>query len=91
VDVTAFKSLYQTAISLQIDTLLDTPATGTAAVTMVFSLNAGAVRTLTVEFVPYGQEFYAVIKHGKGDMLVNRQQVNFMLKSLEDLAAATKG
>ena len=90
VDVKAFKDFYVAAVSLQIDALRDRAVNGDADFTMIFSLNTGTVRTFTVRFVPYSQEFYAVFKNGAGDILVNRQQVKVLLQSLEQLAKAAK-
>jgi hypothetical protein len=49
------------------------------------------VRTFTVGFVPYSQEFYAVVKSGRSDLLVNRQQVKVLLQWLEELAQKAGG
>jgi hypothetical protein len=86
-----FKDFFVAAVSLQIDALRDRAVSGDAEATITFSLNQGPVRTFAVRFVPYGQEFYAVLKNGAGDLLVNRQQVKYLFQSLEALVAATKG
>ncbi len=91
VAVKAFKNFYTDAMSLQIDGLHDGAATGAAEVTMTFMLNSGSARTFTASFVPYSQEFYAVLKGGKGDILVNRQQVKVLLEELDSLASAASG
>jgi hypothetical protein len=82
----AFKDFYTNAISLQADALHDDPVKGAPEVTFVFTLNTGSPRMYTVGFVPYSQEFYAVVKGGRSDLLVNRQQVKALLQSLEELA-----
>ena len=87
VDVKAFKDFYTGAMSLQADTFHGDPVTGEPEVTFQFTFSAGPVRTYTVGFVPYSQEFYAVVKNGASDMLVNRQQVKVLLQGLEELAA----
>jgi len=88
----AFKDFYQLAISLQVDSLRTEAVSGAPAFTMTFGLNKGAARSFAVGFVPYSQEFYAVLKNGTGDALVNRQQVKVLLQRLEDLVtAAAKG
>jgi hypothetical protein len=86
VDVKVFKDFYTNAVSLQADAFHDEPVSGKAEVSFEFGLNAGTVRTWTVGFVPHGQEFYAVVKNGASDMLVNRQQVKVLLQRLEELA-----
>ena len=86
VDVKAFKDFYTNAMSLQADAFHDEPVSGKAEVTFEFALNAGSVRAWTVGFVPHGQEFYAVVKNGTSDMLVNRQQLKAVLGWLEELA-----
>jgi hypothetical protein len=86
-----FKDFFVAAVSLQIDAFRDQAVSGDAEATISFALNRGPARTFTVRFVPYSQEFYAVLKNGAGDLLVNRQQVKFLFQSLEALVAATKG
>jgi hypothetical protein len=88
VDVKAFKDFYTNAMSLQADAFHDEPVSGKAEVTFEFALNAGSARTWTVGFVPHGLEFYAVLKNGASDMLVNRQQVKVLLQWLEELAGS---
>lgn len=87
----AFKDFYVRAVSLQADALHDDPVSGSPDVTFAFTLNAGSVRTYTVSFVPHSQEFYAVVKGGRSDLLVNRQQVKVLLQQLEDLATSAGG
>jgi hypothetical protein len=87
-----WKSFYVAAISLQTDSLFDGALPGGApALTMTFTLNTGAAETFSARFVPYSQEFFAVVKNGRSDILVNRQQVKFLLQQLDALVAAAKG
>ncbi len=84
VDVKAFKDFYTAAMSMQADAFHDDPVTAAPDVTMEFTMSSGSVRTYTVGFVPHSQEFYAVVKNGRSDMLVNRLQVKAVLKWLDD-------
>jgi hypothetical protein len=87
----SFKNFYVAAVSLQSDTLFQGgPPAGAAEVTMTFGLIRGTAKTFTVRFVPYNADFFAVVKNGKSDMLVNRQQVTYVLDLLNALVAAAK-
>jgi hypothetical protein len=91
VDEKSFKDAYVAAISLQVDSYNNTPISGAADVTMTFGLNTGA-GPFVVRFIPWSQEFYQVSKAGRGDILVNRQQVKVLLDLIDKLAAgAAKG
>lgn len=87
-----FKDFYMAAVSLQTDSLFDgaLPA-GAPDLTMTFGLIKDRGGTFAVRFVPYSQEFYAVVKNGRSDLLVNRQQVKYLLQQLDKLVAAAKG
>jgi hypothetical protein len=91
VDAKSFKDYYTNAVSLQADALHEDTVNGAPEVTFTFTLTAGSVRTFTVAFVPYSQEFYAVVKGGRSDLLVNRQQVKVLLQWLEELAQKAGG
>jgi len=87
----AFKDYYMAAMSMQADAFHDDPVSGAPDVTLEFTLSTGPVRTYTVGFVPYSREFYAVVKNGKSDILVNRQQVKVVVQWLDDLVKASGG
>lgn len=91
VSAKAFKDYYTAAMSMEADAFHDDPVSGAPEVTLEFAMNSGPVRTYTVGFVPYSQEFYAVVKNGKSDILVNRQQVKVVLRWLDDLVKAAGG
>jgi hypothetical protein len=91
VEVKTFKDFYVSAISMQADALHDDSVSGIPDVTMEFTLNSGPLRTYAVRFVPHSQEFYAVVKGGKSDLLVNRQQVKVLLQQLDELVKFSGG
>ena len=91
VDVQRFKDFFIFAISLQIDSFHEDTVDGPAEVTLSYGLNEGPVPVFDVEFVPHSQEFYAVRKNGRSDILVNRQQVAALLQELEELVEAAVG
>lgn len=91
VSAKAFKDFYTAAMSMQADAFHDDPVSGAPEVTLEFTMISGPLRTYAVDFVPYSREFYAVVKSGKSDMLVNRQQVRAVLRWLEDLVKAAGG
>jgi hypothetical protein len=89
VPMSAFKDFFVAAVSLQVDSLYDGAIpSGAPDFTLSFTLNRAGGRQLVAKFVPYSQEFYAVVKGGKSDSLVNRQQVKFLLGELDKLVAA---
>jgi hypothetical protein len=77
------RSFYQTIIGLQVEGEVRPRDLGKPQVTVKFSLNKGASRTVTVDYTPYDRDFYAVFVNGKGEFVISRNQVDAMLAKLE--------
>jgi hypothetical protein len=91
VEAKAFKNFYTLLASMQIDSLHAAKLEEKPEATFTYTLNSGTVRTFRVTFVPYSQEFYALFKNGKSDILVNRQQLKVILQELEKLVQSAGG
>jgi hypothetical protein len=87
----AFRDFYQRMISLGVDAAHDkqVPDRG-ADLVFTFRLNRGNSRTFRVSFVPWDPVFYAVVKNGVSDLLVNRRQVENLIEVIEAFAATAR-
>lgn len=82
----AFRKYYQSLIGLMIEAENDrTSASGAFDLQTVFYLNKGAKREVRIDYIPYNQDFDAVVSDGKTEFLISREQVRGMLKQLDDL------
>lgn len=52
---------------------------------ITFHLLKGSEQKVTLSYVPYDRDFYAVFRNGKSDFIISRNQVRGMLNNLEDL------
>jgi len=82
-----FKKYYQSLIGLMVDAENDKQLKEEPAVKTTFYLNSGAQREVHVNYVPYNSDFYAVFRDGKSEFVLSKQQVDKMLKDLDDLIA----
>jgi len=91
VEERAFRDFYTRLISLGVDSLHDDEvADRKADLTVTYYLNKGTTRVFRVRFVPYNPVFYAVVKNGVSDLLVNRTQVANLIETIEAFAADAK-
>lgn len=85
IDEDTFKKFYQEIIGLLIDGENDKKPIGTPEVTMKFYLVNKKVDVM--EYIPYNDDFYMVVRNGKSDFVIAKEQVQKVLKDLEDLVA----
>lgn len=91
VEEDSFKKTYQAIIGLQIEGELQrTPAAGAPVVTTRYHLNKGEDKDVTVEYLPYDKNFYAVSIEGKAEFGITHGQLETMLAKVEKLAKGEK-
>lgn len=74
-----FRSAYQKLIGLQVDSENDKNVSGTSEVSVIYHLNKGAEKLVTINFIPYNDEFYSVFLNGKSEFLISKSKVNDMV------------
>lgn len=84
IDEDTFKKFYQEVIGLLVDSENDKKPQGTPEVTTTFYLVNNKIDK--IEYFPYNDDFYMVVKNGKSDFVIAKEQVQKMLKDLDDLA-----
>jgi hypothetical protein len=82
----SFKKFYQSLIGLSVEGEVSRPVAGAADVTTRYFLNKGEPRQVTVSYVAYDRDFFAVLVNGKGSFALSRLQVEKMLSRLDTLA-----
>jgi len=80
-----FKKFYQVLIGLLNESENDKKPEGKPEMTTTFYLENGTVDK--VEYVPYNDDFYIVVRNGTYDFVISKEQVQKMFKDLEDLYA----
>lgn len=83
VEESPFKKYYQSIIGLLVDAENDKESTEKAEVKTTFFLNKGKDREIHVDYVPYDRDFYSVVRQGKAEFIISRDQVHKMLEDLE--------
>ncbi len=78
-----FKKYYQSLIGLLVDAENNKEPDGEPEVTTTFFLNKGKEREIRVDYVPYDNDFYVVMRGGKAEFVISKQQVRSMLNDLE--------
>jgi len=87
----SFKKTYQAIIGLQIEgELTHAPAAGAPVVTTRYFLNKGDSKDVTVSYLPYDKNFYAVSIAGKIEFGITHGQLDAMLVKVEALARGEK-
>lgn len=80
-----FKKLYQEIIGLRVDTENNRRiVTGEPEVEISFVFNTSDRRKITVGFLPYDKDFFAVFRDGTVDFLIARSQVEKMLAKIRE-------
>ena len=79
-----FKQLYQSIIEPQLDTDYEGRMAENPEVQIVYTFNKENVSGYRVSFVPYDPDFYALFRGGSSEFLVSREQVQNLMKALED-------
>ena len=90
VEEDSFKKFYQRVIGLLVDGEVRTPPSGKPQVSTRYVLNKGAVRDVTVSYVPHDRDFYAVFVGGACDFAISRIRVDAMRADLARLLAGEK-
>jgi hypothetical protein len=90
VEEASFKKLYQEVIGLLVEGEVRSPPSGKPEVRTRYLLNKGAVRDVTVSYVPYDRDFYAVFVGGQCDFAISKGQVSAMGNALARLLAGEK-
>ena len=86
VEESAFKSLYQTLISLQFDAeavQVELPE-DKAVVTLKYHLFGEQETTLEAAFLPYDESFYLVKKGDQASFLVDKRKVDDLIKAVSE-------
>ncbi len=78
------------AIGLLVEGEVRSPPSGKPEVRTRYLLNKGAVRDVTVSYVPYDRDFYAVFVDGQCDFAISKGQVSAMGNALARLLAGEK-
>ncbi len=86
----SFKEFYQKVIGLQVEGEVRSVPSGKPEVRTRFLLNKGTVRDVTVSYVPYDRDFYAVFVGGACDFAIAKTQLNAMRDALARLIAGEK-
>lgn len=81
------RKLYQRVIGLLVEGEVRNPPPGAAEVRTRFVLNRGGAREVTVSYVPYDRDFYAVFVSGLCDFAISKGQLRAMLAALERVIA----
>lgn len=83
VEESPFKKAYQSLIGLLVDAENNKEPDGKPEVETTFFLNKGKEREIHVDYVPYDNDFYVVMRGGKAEFVISKQQVSKMLDTLE--------
>lgn len=90
----SFRKFYQRVIGLLVEGEVGKPPagpngspSGSAEVRTRYLLNRGSVRDVTISYVPYDRDFYAVFIGGRCDFAISRGQLDAMLATLRRLLA----
>jgi hypothetical protein len=84
----SFKEFYQKVIGLLVEGEVRSPPSGKPEVRTRYLLNKGAVRDVTVSYVPYDRDFYAVYVGDACDFAISKTQLNAMRAALARLLAS---
>lgn len=90
VEEDSFKKFYQKVIGLLVEGEVHSPPSGKPEVRTRYLLNKGTVRDVTVSYVPYDRDFYAVFVADACDFAISKTQLNAMRDALARLLAGEK-
>lgn len=80
-----FKKYYQVVIGLLVDAESEKAVSGSPEVTTTFYLNKGDKKQQVVQYIPYDNNFYAVLKNGATEFVIAKDKVNAMLNASAEL------
>jgi hypothetical protein len=90
VEEETFKNLYQAVIGLQIEGEVTHAVPDRPAVTVLYTLNKGLAKTVTIDFAPYNRDFYAIFVNGANAFALTNGQVGRMLEKLDRVLKGEK-
>jgi hypothetical protein len=85
-----FKNLYQVIIGLQIEGETTHEVRNKPDVTVIYTLNKGPSRTVTLSFAPYNQDFYAIFVNDHSSFALTHEQIDRMLSKVDTVAKGGK-
>jgi hypothetical protein len=85
-----FKKFYQILIGLLAAGDLEKKTSGAPELTVTYHLNKGETREVTVSFLPYDQDFDAVLLNGKQNFAMAKSQLQPVYSGLEKLLRGEK-
>lgn len=88
IEESSFKDFYRSLIGILVDSEIDKKLEEKPEIKTTFILNKGDNKRITVNYVPYNDEFYAVFKNGKVDFVVAKNKVENMVNELEKIKKA---
>lgn len=86
----SFQAFYFILSRLKIDGEANNPRALAPAVRTRFLLNKGAPRDVTIDFVPYNRDFFALSLNGKSEFGVSTGQLDSMIEMMNRLLAGEK-
>jgi hypothetical protein len=85
-----FKKFYQAVIGLQVEGEVTRTVSGEPEVTVKFTLNKGAQKTVRVDYVTYDRDFDAIFLNGVSEFALTKGQLTRMLGKLDTLLKGDK-
>jgi len=82
-----FRDFYQVLIGLIVEAENKEMIDGKPHVTTTFRFNKEDMPDVSIEYVPYNDDFFAVLRGGTAEFLVSRKQVYHMINEINELAA----
>ena len=89
-EAASFEEFYLALTHLEIDGQAEDAQHSAPVVRTRFILNAGAPRDVSIDYVPYNGDFYAVFVDGKGEFAVSKPQLDALLGAMDRLLAGQK-
>ncbi len=81
-----FKKYYQSLIGLMVEAENDQPVlNGKPDLITTYYLTQGSQREVEVKYIPYNQDFYTVVRNGRSEFVIAKDQVQQMLQNLDKL------
>ncbi len=81
-----FKKYYQSLIGLMVEAENDWPVlNGKPDLVTTYYLTQGTQREVEVKYIPYNQDFYTVVRNGRSEFVIAKDQVQQMLQNLDKL------
>ena len=78
-----FKKFYQAVIDQQVEGVVSRTVADKPDVSVTYTLNKGASRTVRVDYVPYDRDFDAVFVSGVNEFALTKGQVSGMLSRMD--------